>query len=493
MRFRFFGVQKRWRRFSKPPTLYIGMASIALCLSSPRAYCEELPDLLRMTGEHPSVAAARSEANASESDITVAKAEGKVHVNAGIDSRSYTDQPGYHDELFSPFVSANKLLYDHGRLDATVNERSAAYQASLASVKWQREIINKQLTTLYTTALSQHVTGNILQEQVNTLQALRDKVSAIARIDPGRASEVHQVDSRLASAMANREGRAIGEHEAWKQITNLLHQPVTLTHDLPDLSRMMLLPQSEEQAEQLLLNHPELLAARAHQDESLAALDAASKWNRPRWTIDVRAQSQRDRQNGGMEFGSVVVQLSSNLSLLDGGGGAANTHSQAQHAAAAESAVENASRELQQEFQRLWVALPIRKQQLTELEAAVDAADRMRATGEEQFFAGRRPLTDLMGFDSEYYNARISYEEQRIQYLSSQWLIMSALGQLSDLADVSRPWQTPRLADIANATGKHRPAGNTSAAQNPRNAQALRASLNSTLSATPAAGLPNLK
>ena len=67
-----------------------------------------------------------------------------------------------------------------------------------------------------------------------------------------------------------------------------------------------------------------------------------------------------------------------------------------------------------------------------------DGLYRRRAPLEDLTDVGR-PLTDLMAFDSEYFLARINREDQRIQYRATQWLIVAALGRLSELADAGRP------------------------------------------------------
>ena len=142
-----------------------------------------------------------------------------------------------------------------------------------------------------------------------------------------------------------------------------------------------------ERLKDLLAEHPALIQARRTRDETDAAFRVARKWNRPRWTLDVRADSQRDPDNGQMQwFEGVAVEVRGNLSLLDGGAGSASAQGESQRLLAADAAVENVHRELKQELARQWVSLPLREQQLATLDELVDASDRMRKVGEEQLF-----------------------------------------------------------------------------------------------------------
>jgi hypothetical protein len=68
--------------------------------------------------------------------------------------------------------------------------------------------------------------------------------------------------------------------------------------------------------------------------------------------------------------------------------------------------------------------------------------------GETQFFAGQRPLTDLISFATDYYSSLASYEEQRVQYIATQWQIVGALGKLTDLTEKVQSLPAPAITQI---------------------------------------------
>jgi adhesin transport system outer membrane protein len=426
----------------------IGLSVLAVSIAwlvAPLASAESLEELLRLTRDHPAVAAAEAEAGAARADVTVAEAAKKLHVSAGLGAAGYSSEMNADNQWASPYISASKLLYDHGRTDARVEGRNAALAAREQGVRLQRERINKEVVQLYVTALTHSAIGSVLEEQEAALEELLDKVRAIVSVDPGRASEANQVESRLASVRASRHSRATSEKEALQQISQILEKSVSSVSELSDLEYNGLLPSSLIQARNSLESHPELEIARYGRDESDAAHRLATKWRKPTWNVDLRVDSPTDVVSGDPQlFQGVTLQVSSDLSLFDGGAGYASAQGAAQRVQAAEAGIDNVRRNLRQELERLWAGLPLRKKQLEAQQDVVDAAERIRQAGEEQFFAGRRPLIDLMSFDSEYFNSQIAYQEQKVQYLASQWLMVAALGKLSDVAQAGTRYSAGR-------------------------------------------------
>ncbi|WP_380183226.1 TolC family protein [Kalamiella sp. sgz302252] len=386
-----------------------------------------------MADNHPAILSAENSASAALSDIDQAKAANSLKVSAGVSAVGYAGQSsGYENTLFSPHVSASKILYDHGRADAAINGREAAYYMQQAQTIATRESVQKQILTWYVTALSDAKMGAVMDEQIKALTDLRDRIKKIAAIDPGRAFEINQVEARLNSALVSKETRDISGQQAWKQLSQLLQENVSLTHELPDLKKAGLFPASLEQAEQLLKEHPSLAASKFKRDEAEATARQAAKWNRPQWKVQLSMDSPR--RNGDIElFKTTTLQFSTDIDLFDGGSGAANEKSQALRLSAADAELEATKRSLTQELRQLWVSLPLREKQLATLETQTAVAKKTLEAGEEQFLAGRRPLTDLISFISDYYASMASYEDNQVQYVATQWKIMSALGRISKL------------------------------------------------------------
>jgi adhesin transport system outer membrane protein len=88
---------------------------------------------------------------------------------------------------------------------------------------------------------------------------------------------------------------------------------------------------------------------------------------------------------------------------------------------------------LKQQLDQLWVSLPLRERQLNALQRQSETALKTWKAGDVQFFAGQRPLTDLISFATDYYTSLASYQEQQMQYLAAQWNIVAALGKTSQL------------------------------------------------------------
>lgn len=407
--------------------------SLVVLTHSMKASATDILDILRLTAEHPALYSAQNSADAALFDVSAAEAASNIQLGAGINATGYTGQPGVENNPLAPYVNVSKVLYDHGRTAAIVDGKQAEYQMQLAQINVTREALNQQVLSLYGTALTNAKVVSVLDQEILALGDLLQRVKTIATIDSGRASEVNQVGTRLSAVVASREASDTVRQQAWQQLVLLVDKPVTLTQELADLKTLGLLPPSLDRAEQSLKDHPELQVASHKRTASLAALDLASKWNRPTWNVQLTLNSPRN--HGEMApLKAAMLQVSSDLSLWDGGKGSATLKGEAQRLASTEQDKEATARQLKQQLVQQWIALPLREKQLTALEQQASSAWQTWKAGETQFFAGQRPLTDLISFVTDYYSGLASFEEQRVQYQISQWQIIASLGKLSGLA-----------------------------------------------------------
>lgn len=390
-------------------------------------------ELLRMTAEHPSVRSGISTSAGAYYDIEQAKAADGFQISTGVSSVGYTGQPGYESNPLSPHISISKLLYDHGRTAASVAGKQAAYSMQQAQVNVTRESLNQQVLSLFTSAATNAKVVAVLDKEIAALQDLLNRVQAIARVDSGRGSEINQVETRLNAVIASREMNFTTYMQAQQQLSALLNNDIVLTRDLPDLKKTGLLPASLEQAQQVLKENPSWMVSRQRKEEAKAAVELASKWNRPKWNVQLSLDSPK--RNGEMEpFKAVTLQVSSDISLWDGGAGRANANAETQRLIAAEADQDATFRSLKQQLDQLWISLPLRERQINALQRQSETALKTWKAGEVQFFAGQRPLTDLISFATDYYTSLASYQEQQMQYLATQWQIVAALGKTSELA-----------------------------------------------------------
>lgn len=450
----------------------------ALLFLSPvfKTNATEFIDILRMTADHPSIQSAVSSTSAAYFDIEQAKAGNSLQFSAGLSSTAYSGQPGYENNPIAPHISISKVLYDHGRTDDTVQGKEAAFSMQRAQVMATRETINQQALTLFTSAVTNAKVVAILDQEIVALNDLLQRVKTIASIDPGRASEINQVATRLNSVVATRESSNTTLQQSWKQLSLLLNRNIVLTSELPDLKQAGLLPESLDIGLKALMDNPTYTVYRYKRDEARAALQLASKWNRPQWNVKLSLDSPRN--NGEMEpFKAATLQVSSDINLWDGGSGASAVKGQTQRLASAEQDMDATLRSLQQQLEQLWISLPLRQQQINALKQQSESALKTWKAGEVQFFASQRPLTDLISFATDYYSSLASLEEQKVQYAAAQWQIVAALGKMSDLAK-----NVPALPGAPLATSAQSRKEQTADAISTFNAQvAANARQNSTL------------
>jgi len=424
------------KTFFSPESKYpLRRIIVALLFLNPvlNAHATDFIEMIRMTADHPSVRSALSTSAGAYYDIEQAKAANGFQVSTGISAAGYSGQPGYENNPLSPHVSVSKLLYDHGRTDASVAGKQAAYSMQQAQINVTRENLNQQVLSLFTSAATNAKVVGVLDKEIAALQDLLNRVQTIATIDSGRASEINQVATRLNAVIASREMSYTTYQQAQQQLSALLNNEIVLTRDLPDLKKAGLLPASLAQAQQVLKENPSWAVSRQRKEEAKAAVELASKWNRPKWSVQLSLDSPK--RNGEMEpFKAVTLQVNSDINLWDGGAGRANARAETQRLIAAEAEQDATLRTLKQQLDQLWVSLPLRERQINALQRQSETALKTWKAGEIQFFAGQRPLTDLISFATDYYTSLASYQEQQMQYLAAQWQIVAALGKTSELA-----------------------------------------------------------
>ncbi|MCT4703350.1 TolC family protein [Enterobacteriaceae bacterium H20N1] len=443
------------KRFLSNGTLFIrgaGFAcSLMIVIPYSTANADDFIELIRLTESHPSIQSALSSSNAAYFDIEQAKAATNLQMSAGISASGYSGQPGAENNPLSPHLSISKVLYDHGRTDAVVEGREATYNIQRAQIMVVRETINQQVLSLYTAALTNAKVVAVLDKEIAALNDLLQRVKNIAIIDSGRASEINQVSTRLSAIVASREMSYTNQQQALTQLSQLLNKDIALVNGLPELKKSGLLPASLAVAESSLQTNPSLVVARHKRDEALASVKLASKWNRPQWSVQLKMDSPR--VNGEMEpFKAATLQLSSDMSLWDGGAGSSALKGETRRLSAAEQEFDATMRMLRQQLAQQWISLPLREKQIRALEQQTASAKKTWDNGQIQFFAGQRPLTDLISFVTDYYSGLASYEEQKVQYSAAQWQIVSSLGKMSDLAKKVKSLPGPALSATEKAS-----------------------------------------
>lgn len=206
------------------------------------AHATDFIEMIRMTADHPSVKSALSNSTGAMYDIDQAKAADGFQVSTGISASGYSGQPGYENNPVSPHITVSKLLYDHGRTDASVAGKQAAYSMQQAQVNVTRENLNEQVLSLFTSAATNATVVAVLDKEINALQGLLNRVKNIASIDSGRASEINQVATRLNSVIASREMSYTTYIQAQQQLSSLLNHEIVITRGLPDLKKRVCCP-----------------------------------------------------------------------------------------------------------------------------------------------------------------------------------------------------------------------------------------------------------
>jgi outer membrane protein, adhesin transport system len=409
---------------------------LSLALASGAAVAQPLPLLLPMMQQHPRVVQAQALVRGAQAEVSQAQAASSPRLSGSLGLADSNSAGSVGSRAFSPALKGTVPLYDHGRVKAEVGNREFTRDAQAVRVELEEETLNQQLMNYYVESLVHESALRVLNAQVAKLDELLGKVRSVAALDTGRRYEVSQVDARRAAVLASRDARTIQLRENKEQMRLLLRVPDVTLRPLTDLREQGVLPASLPPLLGLMRDHhPSMRVARLEVSAQEMAVMSASKWNRPRWTLETDLTSERNRDGKYKPLGIVSMRVGSNLDFFDGGAGSSAEKAQLERLMAAQNRVDAQSLELTQSLERLWVLLPLREQRMGVLQRQMDSANVMRQVAFDQFVAGRRPLTDLINFENEYFTVQMQFEELKVQAVATQWQLVAAAGQLTKMSN----------------------------------------------------------
>lgn len=401
-----------------------------LAANSPLSAATFPAALQQISASHPRLAAAERTAAAGRADIDTARASRRPQVSligdagwsrSGLTSRS--------DTAVLPGVRATQLVYDGGRVNAEVAQRSFRADALELERERVRTELAERLADAYLEWNRQRSLLAIAEAQVGALQRLEGMVRAIAEYDRGRASDVALVATRLAQSEATRDSRRVAIADARSLIRQIAAADIEPEGDMP--SPDAFLPATIEEAMASSDAHPSLLIAELDIRQAGAAVDAARAWWKPQLSLDAGSESESSLTGETKLFGTVELKLRSTLSPIDGGSGSSRLASARASASAARLEAQFVQRSLRDEVVRQWTSVADRRSRLAALTALVASTDASSLVVAEQFKLGRRSILDLLSFEVERFAARAQLESERRDLLAAKYRLLAATARLT--------------------------------------------------------------
>jgi adhesin transport system outer membrane protein len=374
---------------------------------------------------HPRIGELREavEASRTEIDIPQSRRNIQMSIDGGLGRQKAND--GASASVITPTVRVRKLVHDAGRTDHEVKLREARLGGAESTLVSGREDLALEVVTAYIQVARSSDAVEAVREWVTGLRAIASMTDQIQRIDRGRQFDNALASSRVQRAEAELLTRLTSLSDARAQLRGLVGQPVPAPTPIRPLALRDI-----ENLDLVVASHPQIRTAEATIEVAREQSILDQLYDRPNLSVEGFLSSGNDLRGRFRAVNNLGVQLVGNLSLLDGGAGAATSKASLLRVQQAERARDAVQVELLTALARLRTLLEDSAARSDSFERAYRQAITLAARMREQFRAGRRPLVDLLSQETEIYQTKVSALGERYDALLTQARMAHASGQL---------------------------------------------------------------
>ena len=385
-----------------------------------------MQEVVRATLEkHPRMAELRQSVEAARAEVEIPQTRRNLQASleGGVGGQHTRDSGS--SSVISPTLRVRKLVHDAGRTDHEVKLREARLVGARSTLEAGQEDLALETLTAYLQVARTTDTLEAAREWLAGLSAIAAMTEQIQRIDRGRQFDNALANSRVQRADAEILARTTSLADARAQLAGLAGQPVEVLIPVAAWSRP--LPDS---LDTVALSHPQMRIAEATIEVAREQSVLDQLYDRPTLSVEAFAASGRNVYGQFRAVNNVGLQLVGNVSLLDGGSGAATSKASLVRLQQAERGRDAVLVELLTALTRLRSLLEGGKARSESFELAYRQAVGLAARMREQFQAGRRPLVDLLAQETEIFQMKLSVLGERYDSLLSQARMAHASGQL---------------------------------------------------------------
>jgi adhesin transport system outer membrane protein len=386
---------------------------------------------------HPSVAAAREEAEAAGADVAIAR-DGywpTLQASAGPEN-SLWGEVGYD-------ITASQMLYDWGRVSSRVEGASAVERQYLEAYKVTSDEAALDIVETYLDVLLFASRLAAVERYIERLEALaelsRDR-SGLGYVDRGEAERAELELARAREQLSVERGSLM---DARRQFRELLDRdpdgleppaPPRLTERLRDPAA---LEAAVVEAPLFRQASQEVEAARAEREESRASL-------KPQ--LNLEGSLQR-REIGGRMEEDAVIALRLRMEAFQGLSNFRRVEAAGRRIEAARWSQRATRRDLRRALTTLIEQDEMLGWRLESLEAQLANAAEVADAYQEQFEVGLRDIDDLLPIQRDLFEAERQRLELESQQTRLQYRAATHLGELGTLLNMN-----PSLEEGRNAS-----------------------------------------
>ncbi|MFT6916004.1 MAG: adhesin transport system outer membrane protein [Motiliproteus sp.] len=428
-------------------TLALGLMGSAL------VHAATLPEaVLSGLVENPELGVVLNQLRAQESALSIAKGGylPTLNLNAGY-GRENTDSPGTrtlyddHDKGLTRgelSVTLSQLIFDGFRTSEDISRSRAERDANRFEVNATASDLALEITEVYLGVLNAERTLSLAEENLSSHREIHDKIQKRTDQGVGSASELSQIDGRLARAASN---KVAAENNLYDARATYLRRvgdaPDALTYaDVTADVTADLLPQTQAEAEAYALaNHPRLLAAQQDLEAAKSQISQAESNYYPEVYLELRSgwTDNVDGVEGHNNDNAAMVRFDYNL--FNGGRDRHKVSQAAGQRGEAADILRSASRQVTEGLALSWNAYQSLERQERFLQQHVDASRATMIAYRKQFELGQRSLMDLLDTENELFEARRDRLVAERDGNIAEYRVLNATGTLLSAFKVELP------------------------------------------------------
>ena len=320
------------------------------------------------------------------------------------------------------------VVYDWGRLDAIINNRSALVEAADARLRATKNDLAIEVISTCLEINKQIALLGAAKYYTATIEDLTNRISKVTEADPGRASEMVQTQSRVLQA---RSSEKVTESKIRELTIRLAkHLPGDTVGLCAGIGASYLSPLDDVTIDSRLASHAQLVLLNAQYQSELLSAKQIELTKRPQ--ISLVAQHAPVSAGITNDYAQ-SISLQATAVLYDGNTLNASQLAAAQRASSVLEQRERLLKQLQADFKERSKLAATLETRTIEYISLLEINQRVRDDFFIQWAAlGRRTLFELLAIEAEQYSLRTGYIQSLYDSMLSN---ASVLGNLDFLHD----------------------------------------------------------
>ena len=425
---------------------------LSMSLASGTSYGETLSEVLNKTlTEHPQARASLNRYRAEMQNIDVAWGGWLPSVDfaAGLggQKKDYPDEFSNSEDEKSftrkeASISVKQNLFSGFSTSSSVDQ--ARHKASAEFLRLRNTLQDLALKVIdaYLKVLEHRDLVQMAEENLEVHNAIYQQISQRAKQGVARASDLSQIDGRVARANANVISARNNLQDAESEYRSLVGQ---MPGDLeqPGSYKVEMYETFEKALGAAVKHNPGLQATEFDIKASESQHSATKSSYLPSLDVEVDQswKNNADGQLGSHHDTTAMVRLRYNL--FRGGSDTARVQESAYRTEESRAQRDRVLRTVEESLRLAWAAYEFLGEQKQYLQQHKSSSEETVAAYREQFNIGKRTLLDLLDSENELFQANKSLSNSVYQEAFARYRIISATGELLERLKFALPedWQ----------------------------------------------------